>query len=526
VTEEIKPNNNAKSRKVYVENGIEIAQKIGKLYVTYRKSYLEQYLIKKENNDGSISYIPTYSEQKHTLNDSMILKHLTQQKTIGIFSGSIITSFMCFDVDIKDPSLCKWAVDKIVDALQNIGIAGKYIHISISGSKGYHIDIFFDEPVYLSDINKIYKIILEDTDLENIDYGEIELRPCITKGRPKGMKLPLGINLKTNNICWFCDYDKGLAPIKKYDYVLYIEPMPKQILLDILEKEADILITPEQQDKIEAITDKHKPLPEYKNNVDEKFTIEQVENVITNGLQITGSRHNALFNIIKYYKHLGVSKDDNRDFIIQWMEQQDKTTYTTKWDAILLDIDEMIEYIYSHNCSFVLKNVDIDVSMEEIMEIIKIKGKNDRLVLYSLLIHSKRYAVKSGVFYMSYAQMMKVTGLTKMTLIKIVHQLEDLKLINVTRGEITKYNAKLNKPMTETNRYIVNLLGIKTEIENKENIIESKVFKICDKNCVGCFNSCLCYMFSNKELKVILSERNYSEVNKYKDYCTNIMITI
>jgi len=522
VSEEIKPNNNAKSRKVYVENGIEIAQKIGKLYVTYRKSYLEQYLKKKENNDGSISYIPTYSEQKHTLNDSIILKHLTQQKTIGIFSGSIITSFMCFDVDIKDPSLCKWVVDKIVDALQNIGIAGKYIHISLSGSKGYHIEVFFDEPVYNSDIHKIYLMILNETDLLNIDYGEVELRPCITKtGKTLGVKLPLGVNLKTNNTCWFCDYDKGLKPIKDYNYVLSIETMPKQILLDILEKEADILITPEQQDKIEAITEKHKPLPEYKNNIDEKYTQEQVENVITNGLQITGSRHNALFNIIKYYKHLGLSKDDNRDFIIQWMEQQDKTTYTTKWDAILLDIDEMIEYIYSHNCSFVLKNVDIDVNIEEIMEIIKIKGKNDRLVLYSLLIHSKRYAVKSGVFYMSYAQMTQVTGIkSRTTLVKIIKQLEESKLITVTRGETPTFNSKLNKPVSETNRYIVNLLCSNVEKEN------NKLFGICDKNCIGCFNSCMCYMFTNKELKVMLTDWDYREVTKYRDYCTNIVVNV
>jgi len=335
------------------------------------------------------------------------------------------------------------------------------------------------------------------------------------------MKLPLEINLKTNNICWFCDYDKGLAPIKKYDYVLSIEPMPKQILLDILEKEADMLITPEQQDKIEAITDKHKPLPEYKNNIDEKFTIEQIENIITNGLTITGSRHNALFNIIKYYKHLGVSKDDNRDFIIQWMEQQDKTTYTTKWDAILLDIDEMIEYIYSHNCSFVLKNVDIDVSMKEIMEIIKIKGKNDRLVLYSLLIHSKRYAVKSGVFYMSYAQMTQVTGIkSRTTLVKIIKQLEESKLITVTRGETPTFNSKLNKPVSETNRYLVNLLCSNIEKEN------NKLFGICDKNCIGCFNSCMCYMFTNKELKIILTDWDYREVTKYRDYCTNIMVNV
>jgi len=516
VSEEIKPNNNkVKSRKVYVENGIEIAQKIGKLYVTYRKKFIEQY----HNTEKDII---TYRENKFALNDSTILKHLTQEKTIGIFSGNIITSFMCFDVDIKDEKLCEWAVYKIVEALQDFGIAGDYIHISLSGSKGYHIEIFFDEPVYNSDIHKLYLMILNETELLSIDYGEVELRPCITKtGKTLGVKLPLGVNLKTNNTCWFCDYGKSLKPIKDYNYVLSIEPMPKQILLDILEKEADILVTPEQQYAIEEITDKHKPLPEYKNNIDEKFTIEQIENIITNGLTITGSRHNALFNIIKYYKHLGLSKDDNKDFIIQWMEQQDKTTYTTKWNAIVLDIDELIEYVYSHNCSFVLKNVDINISMEEIMEIIKIKGKNDRLVLYSLLIHSKRYAVKSGVFYMSYAQMTKVTGIkSRTTLVKIIKQLEELKLITVTRGETPTFNSKLNKPVSETNRYIVNLLCSNAEKEN------NKLFGICDKNCIGCFNSCLCYMFTNKELKVVLTEWDYREVSKYRDYCTNIIINV
>ena len=180
--EEVTKSSKQENKKIYIKNGIEIAQKIGKLYVTYRKKFIEQY----HNTEKDII---TYRENKFPLNDSMILKHLTQQKTIGVFSGNIITSFMCFDVDIKDESMCKWAVDKIVDALQNIGIAGKYIHISLSGSKGYHIEIFFDEPVYNSDIHKIYLMILNATDLLNIDYGEVELRPCLTKtGKTLGVK--------------------------------------------------------------------------------------------------------------------------------------------------------------------------------------------------------------------------------------------------------------------------------------------------------------------------------------------------
>jgi len=504
-----------KKNKVYVKDGIEIAKKMGKLYVTYRRKFIEQY---KDKENGEIKW----TERKFALNDSEILKHLTQQKTIGVFSGSIITSFMCFDVDIKDEKLCEWAVYKIVETLQDFGIAGKYIHISISGSKGYHVEIFFNEPVYLNNIEALYLMVLNETELLNIDYGEIELRPCKTKtDKVLGVKLPLGKNLKTNKTCWFCDYGKGLKPIKDYNYILSIETMPKEILLDILEKEEDTTVTPEQQYTIEKITDKHKPLPEYKNNIDEKYTVEQVENVITNGLQITGSRHNALFNIIKYYKHLGVSKEDNKEWVTEWMFQQDKTTYTTKWENVLLDISEIIDYVYTNNCSFVIKNLNIDVGMEEIIEIIKVKGKNNQLVLYSLLVHSKRYSVKSGQFYMSYKQMSQVTGIkSRTTLVKIIKQLEELKLITVTRGEIAKYNTKLHKPITDTNKYIVNLLCPVLEIGT------SVLFKVCDKDCVNCFNACLCNMYSNKELKVILTDWDYREVTKYRDYCTNIMVII
>jgi len=50
-----------------------------------------------------------------------------------------------------------------------------------------------------------------------------------------------------------------------------------------------------------------------------------------------------------------------------------------------------------------------------------------------------------------------------------------------------------------------------------------KLFNVCDKNCIECFNSCLCNMFTNKELKIILTDYDYREVTKYRDYCTNII---
>ena len=65
------------NRKIYIDDGIEIAKKIGKLYVTYRKKFIEQYHNKEKD-------IVTYRENKFPLKDSIILEHLRQQKTIGM----------------------------------------------------------------------------------------------------------------------------------------------------------------------------------------------------------------------------------------------------------------------------------------------------------------------------------------------------------------------------------------------------------------------------------------------------------
>ena len=430
-----------------------------------------------------------------------VRNHLQGHYTLGVFAGEIFTKFLCFDVDVKDPQLAKWTVYKLVDTLQEVGIPGEFIYISTSGNKGYHVELFFNKPVFNTHIKQFYLMVLNYAELLNIDYGKVELGPTHTQG----VKLPLGKHFVTNRICWYVDYDTGLKPIEDYNYILCIQQMDTEFFYDILNKAKDSIDISEQQAiEYENIVARHKPLKIYDENVDPDVTIEAIENLIKNGLKMQGTRHNALLKIAKYNKYKGMSAEENKQFLIEWMEKQDKKTYTTQWTDVLKDIDLIIQYTYERNYSLVTKRKDITITSNEIEEILKVKGKNHKLVLYALLVHSKRYANKDGVFYMSYEQMKNATGLSQRNIIRLIKDLEINKYIQVFRNI-----SGDNKLIKDTNRYIINLLYDK--LYNPENV---KSITICDKNCQNCFNACLCRLFDNKQLKSMLTRREYEALIK------------
>jgi len=466
----------------------EIIQKINDLYILYRKKWL------KFDTTG-------YSTISSTITDYHVKNHLQGHYTLGVFAGEIFTKFVCFDVDIINPQMAKWTVYKLVDTLQEIGIPGEYIYISTSGNKGYHVEIFFNKPVFNTDIKQFYLMVLNYAELLNIDYGKVELRPTHTQG----VKLPLGKHFVTNRICWYVDYEKGLKPIEDINYILTIQQMDSKYFYDILNKAKDSIdITEQQALEYENIVAKHRPLKIYKENIDPDVTIEAIEKLIQNGLKMQGTRHNSLLKIAKYNKYIGLSAYDNKQFLIDWMKKQDKRTYTTKWEDVLKDIDLIIQYTYERNYSLVTKRKDITITANEIEEILKIKGKNHKLLLYTLLVHSKRYANKDGVFYMSYEQMKNATGLSQRNIIRLIKDLEINKYIQVFRNI-----SGDNKLIKDTNRYIINLLYDK--LYNPENV---KSITICDKNCQNCFNACLCRLFDNKQLKNMLTRREYEALIK------------
>jgi len=482
----------------------EIIEKINDLFIMPRYKYLIM------NDKAEYMTLNTYQSKKVvTLNDSIVKRHLEHKATLGVFAGQYTSKFLTFDVDVKDKQLAKWTVYRLVNTLTEIGLSQDNIYISISGNKGYHVDLYFSEPIQNHLLHELYMITLNKSDLLNIDFGEVEYRPT----NEQGVKIPLGINFKNNNkktnVCWYCDFNKGLEPVKKMDYILNIEKIDSQIIYNILDKEHDNGIEEEKAVEVEEtkgyIDSQYNALEIYKQNIDESVTIESIEELEQNGLTQTGMRHNSLFKLAKYYRYLGVTSEQCEEMLIDWMKKQDTRTYTTKWDDVVKDISQIVQYIYDNEITLTMKEEEIQVDYDEMVQIMKLKSKNEKLVAYAMLLHSKRYAMKNGIFYMSYNQMAKATGLVEKTIRNLVPKLEQDTIIDfVERNQMVK-DKKGAFVTKKPNKYRLN---ISSQIEN------SKSFTVaCNGlNYSDSFHTCLIYMFGKDRLKDILPRRQYESV--------------
>ena len=479
-----------------------IVEQLNNLYILYRKKFLIM-------DKNGYKEIRSTNDKKINLTDVFLLKHLQQKQTIGVFAGTIFTKFICFDVDIKNNEIAKWVVYKIINSLIEFGIPQQFINVSISGNKGYHIEIFFNKPIENNIIQKFFKLIIYNTDIPKIQ-GDVEMRPTFKQG----VKIPLGKHFKTNNVCWYCNYKNKLKPIKTLKHILTIQQIDSEFFIDLFERANDIEdFTIEEKCEVKKIVEKIKPLQIYQQNINEEFTIEEIKKLKTNGLITTGRRHNSLLKISKYNKHIGMNLEENKEDLINWLKIQNTNTYTTKWDDCLIDIDWIVDWVYKNNASIVIRKTNIKITKNEIQELLKLKGSSQKFVFYAMLIHSKRYANKQGKFYMTGTQLVESTGLSNKTVWSIIKQLEEQKIITVFRSDISVYDYKNNKPVSKPNEYVINI--------STTNIDDNNTFKICEDNsCINCLSVCLNRLINDKELRIQLTRREYDKlINKIDLVC-------
>ncbi|MDD4594972.1 MAG: helix-turn-helix domain-containing protein [Methanobacteriaceae archaeon] len=400
--------------------------------------------------------------------------------------------------------MAKWITYKLADTLNKMGIINYYI--SNSGGKGYHVEIFIDDLIPVTTAQRFYNLVINKAEVFGYD-GEVEFRPT----NKQGVKLPLGINQKYFRIggyCSFCNIEDGLkekTEKENYEYFLNIRKIKREVINDILNIEEDSLEHKNLKKKIqetEEVITEHNELPIY--NPTEEYSLDKINDIYVNGLKTTGSRHNACFNIAKFLKYHGCNKEETEKHLIDWMKEQDKRYYTTPLNEALEDIKEIVEYVYSHDLYITPQKEEIEVSFNEINEIIiKCPKKNQKLLLYSMLIHSKRFATKSGIFYMTYKQMSEATGLVRDTLIKQVNKLEKLGVIEVVErnGKNYEFNRELNIPVSKPNKYKITL-----DVEGAGNIKHINYNNI---DTVDDFKDCLGKYYTKSEIKKLLSRREY-----------------
>lgn len=460
----------------------ELIDAFNKYFISFRQQYIWQ------NTDGSYT---NSSVANKKLTDTQILNHIRKTDTIGIFGGKYTSKFMIFDIDMKDKSEIErqFTVKIIKSELQEIGIAPQFIHAIYSGNKGYHLLLLFDELMSTSYIESLYEYVLFKTKLSK---KQIELR-----GKNNlGVKLPLSYHKVTGNVCYFVD-DK-FKEITNRNYIKNLNQYSSDIFIDIVrDVEKEMKAQKQLEFKKTQLDDNYKQPDCFREYYDKEFTNEKAKFLEGNGLQYKSSRHSSLLKLGIYYHTQGYCHNEIIDLLIEWMSNQDKTKYTTKWKDCIKDIQKITEWIVEKDVYFIDRKVNIEVYDEEIEKIMDLKRFTQQNMMYAMLVHSKRFASKTGVFFMSAKQIVDATCIkSDKTCRAIAKELEQLGYIEIVRQGIA------NKP----NKYRV-LIRADENVKQSKIKIESDVVNLMDNYILNLNN-----MYSKKELRNKVNIRCYYRI--------------
>ncbi|OXS52540.1 hypothetical protein B1A99_33700 [Cohnella sp. CIP 111063] len=455
------------------------------LYLIQHKRYLMQFKGGEYKQNKAQKPLKLYHLQKH----------LEGERTIGTFSGTHLTKFICFDIDYPEPKVAKWITYKITDVLARVGIQN--YAVSFSGQKGYHVEFFLDKAISTELARRFFSFILSAAEIPVDGAGQVEYRPSTTQG----VKLPLGVHQKTGDFCGFCCVSDGLRVMDRDEsisYLLTIKKTDSDIILNVITDEyayssGDIT---DMEDTIAA----HKPLEAYDQS--ESYTVSRTTDLYYKGMSGPSQRHNSFMLLARLMNHNGVDPADSRRMIMDWLDVQDKRFYRSTRDVCVKDAENIVDFVYTNNLTLAMEERDLTVSFDEIDAIIRRCGeKNQKALMYAILIHSKRWAAgEGGTFYMTFKQMEETAGINMRTAMRLIKDLEDLGVIEVARRDQKQKGTSKKIP----NVYRVTLRPVDEPIlgGDRQYVIQRD----------SGLRECLRFFYTDKMLRNLLPRRQYSKL--------------
>ncbi|KAB7668932.1 TOTE conflict system archaeo-eukaryotic primase domain-containing protein [Bacillus sp. B1-b2] len=457
-----------------MENMKQIVEAISDLFISVRYKYIMQL------PDGDYTFYNKYKKKSHkSLADWQIKLHLQHESTYGIFSYKENSKFISFDVDFPEKDTAKQAVYALYEVLQNLRIPKELIYTSNSGNKGYHVDIYFSNPIDYKSMKKLYDVVIDKTQelLGRNIKRKIELRPQ----HNKGMKLPLGINHKNKNkktnICWYVDVYNNFMPIESYDYILAIKKLNSNLITDLLSnieesdeeknsKNNSAKRDKDKEDNKDTDNDKEKD----KTNEDSNFhdidlsneTFATCRKLYEEGMKQKGTRNASLCKLAVYRNSLGIEKNICEEELFEWMKRQDPVLYSTPLSTCRKEIKRIVKSAYNNNIRLSGGVKQVEISKSEMLSLYQY-DKKLRAVIFSLMVHSKRFSAEDNNFYMSYEQLKKSTGLSPKSLMNHVAILEKNNVIKVTRSP-TIFDGVAPRNYPNTYQVLLNKLSIPNDI--------------------------------------------------------------
>lgn len=436
-----------------------ISDRIMNLYRPNTSKYIEQVY---NTNKRTFEWNTFHS----SFNKGHILKHLKREATYGVFPYDKLTYFLVFDIDVMNKDI----LNSIYRALIELGINDNEQLLSFSGTKGYHVAIFFSECMDKKMIQKLFELVLLKSgfyDSNMRENGQPIIEPRGTN--QSGVKLPLSTNYSKFKIEDESDFNIKEEEQKRFCYLVN----EKGERIDALEKLQ--LVKKIERNRIYSILSKYsikvvkrKPEDEFnemkkikisdKNITTNENAIEEIEKTISN-IDIgsfsgtaddilnaikalmdkpiqPGMRNSILLSIAIYYKHIGKSPEENIELLISFSKHK-MHKFRTSMEENIAEIEKMVQTIYFSGTAYKYRiNVgfkDLWFTKEEIIEILSVSKKNRKLY-FAMYAHYKMYGNRSSkIFYMGYETIAKLARLNNKTISEGITELENLKKIIINR---------------------------------------------------------------------------------------------
>lgn len=404
------------------------ADRLCDLYISYRQRYVLM------EADGSI-YIPKDANGDRPLSNKVVCGHLNQKYAVSVYAGKYSSKFMTFDVDDGKQSTVK----KIIEVLVGLGLPRDRIYVSTSGGKGFHVDLFFDNLVYTDKLRILYDYVCIEGELDPV---KVEFRPT----HKQAIKLPLSRHCKTGNICWYLDRDT-FEPIEHLDYILEIEKIPSEQILEIIGNLPLRFPIPIREDLDYKFSDK---VPAKKIEAEDGDTYEFPI------LHEPGTRHTTMISIAVYCRSRGYTQEQIETLLIEWAEEQNPDFVTDPMTVVHDDAARLAEWVWRE--SFHIRSMDrkeVVITKRDVEKVLVQPTKTMRKLVFLLICHEKRF----GSLSMSCERIGEFIGCTGRSAHSALYDLKSKNVINMVEGKVVaKHGEEPNSfvPVRMPNRYWTN----------------------------------------------------------------------
>lgn len=462
------------------------ANRLSDLYGFYRKKYVMMV-------DGNV-----VTRVSH-LSGSTFLGHVYGNYALAVFAGPRSTKFITFDVDVHDPEL----VRSVMAALEHLGIPREYQHVSTSGGKGYHIDVFFDCFVYNSVAKNLYSLVI---DLVGCTIHDVEFRPTNTQS----IKLPLTRHYRTGNYCWFLDRDT-LDSIETLDYLDSIVPFHANDIAELVRIGNRERWYRKYAECIELCDDDAQPVQHAHGGHMDLDRLPQVERV--------GTRHNLMAKIAAKLRVCGYSEDSIHEQLMDWYEAQDKSLISSCPEEVEADAYELAAWAWSDTfhmperaaVTYERRERHAVLRRRDIRYILAGGSYCGHLLMFFLLVKVTIY----GRYKISVGSLSQIVGCTDGTISECISAIKAKRLIDIKSGGMVMRNGKMHRVVNEYAR--PEKLTLRYPDRSDVPVDECNVPDICEANIRDEYFRFMTTMCADDYLRKNMRPSEYADCSAWKE---------